>query len=273
MKNKKPKNHWTKENILKSAREFKYNSLWRKECSGAYEAARKLNFLNECREHMEKLRSGYVSGGIIYVFEFDDNSCYIGLTVDIAQRFSRHMMDGPVFNKLSRNISFKFKILEHKTIYPHETQEKERFWAEFYKLNKWSLLNDESNLGALGGSIRKWTESEIRKSSLKFKKQSDWARLEEGAYKASIKMGIFEDVSSHMIKGPQKGALNPLFGKKNSLICGEKHGNSKLTKDDVRVVREKYNLGESQASLAAIYNVNQSTISNIINHKLWRDSN
>ena len=51
---------------------------------------------------------------------------------------------------------------------------------------------------------------------------------------------------------------------------GEKHGMSKLVKDDVREIRRLYSLGVTQTVLAKAWEVDQSTISYIVNGKRWK---
>jgi len=45
---------------------------------------------------------------------------------------------------------------------------------------------------------------------------------------------------------------------------------SKLADDDVRQIRRLLTNGQSQISIAELFNVHQSTISNIYNNKIWR---
>jgi hypothetical protein len=55
---------------------------------------------------------------------------------------------------------------------------------------------------------------------------------------------------------------------------GEDHPNSKLTKEKVRSIREVYSSGSiSQRKLAKAFDVNQSTIRNILKGRIWGWSN
>lgn len=51
---------------------------------------------------------------------------------------------------------------------------------------------------------------------------------------------------------------------------GETHGRAKLTAYDVRKIREKYATGVRQIDLAKEFGINQTKISNVVNHKSWR---
>jgi hypothetical protein len=237
---------WTKEEILADSKRFKYRNLWRVKSKGAYAAAVKFNILEECYSHMAETRNPYKCGGVIYVFEFNDNSCYVGLSSNLKKRFGSHMERGPVYKKISSGAIFKFKILEHKTDYPLETKEKEKFWAAYYELNSWELLNDKKSLGALGGSIVKWSKKRIEESSKRFTSIKDWREGEEGSYRAAIRLGILDRLSIGKVKGKGKGEDNPLFNKPNDLVRGSKHGNSVLCESDVLFIRKRILNGENK---------------------------
>ena len=48
--------------------------------------------------------------------------------------------------------------------------------------------------------------------------------------------------------------------------------NQKLTQEKVNEIRERYTAGESQETLAKEFGVDQSSVSNIINFKIWKDT-
>ena len=45
----------------------------------------------------------------------------------------------------------------------------------------------------------------------------------------------------------------------------------RLTRDQVRAIRERHKIGISQANLRRMYNVSQSTISDVVSGKTWRN--
>ncbi|WP_322884248.1 HNH endonuclease [Sinorhizobium medicae] len=51
---------------------------------------------------------------------------------------------------------------------------------------------------------------------------------------------------------------------------GEDHSNSLLSADSVKQIRERWKQGEPQSSLAAVFGVHQTTISDIVRRKAWR---
>ena len=67
---------------------------------------------------------------------------------------------------------------------------------------------------------------------------------------------------------------NMLHAKENGLLKpakGEKHGNSKITQNDVNKIRELYKTNNySMRKLAVKFNIHNSTVWQIINEKTWR---
>lgn len=58
--------------------------------------------------------------------------------------------------------------------------------------------------------------------------------------------------------------------RKGRSLKGEASGHSKLTEDDVRVIRRRYSLGESQQAIADDYGVNQTLIGFIVRGVAWK---
>ena len=56
---------------------------------------------------------------------------------------------------------------------------------------------------------------------------------------------------------------------RNKYRCGERCGTSKLSNSDVLEIRALSNIGVTQAVIAKSFPVSQSTISDIVNRKLW----
>ena len=82
--------HWTYENCKTKALEYDNIKNFRKENGGAYYAIH-INKWCELTEHMKFLPNFYQR--LIYVYEFSDNNCYVGLTCDIERRKWQHLND------------------------------------------------------------------------------------------------------------------------------------------------------------------------------------
>jgi hypothetical protein len=52
-------------------------------------------------------------------------------------------------------------------------------------------------------------------------------------------------------------------------LRGESHGNRKLTDDNVRDMRVRYERGETQPSIGKMYGVSQATVSKIVLRQSW----
>ena len=59
--------------------------------------------------------------------------------------------------------------------------------------------------------------------------------------------------------------------KNNKPKQGEEHPNSKLTEDEVKLIRTYYRGGFRQKELASIFGVSRSNIDAIVNRRTWRD--
>lgn len=73
----------------------------------------------------------------------------------------------------------------------------------------------------------------------------------------------------HLFLGTNQDNANDKVIKKRS-AHGIKHGNSKLTEEDVRTIRQMYKDGYSQRKIAKMYGVVKSTIRIIIIGKTWK---
>lgn len=66
------------------------------------------------------------------------------------------------------------------------------------------------------------------------------------------------------------GALHGLAKHPARRPRGEAHGNAKLTEYDVRAIRYRAAEGATQAALAAVFRVAQSTVGKIVRRTAWR---
>ncbi len=57
---------------------------------------------------------------------------------------------------------------------------------------------------------------------------------------------------------------------RNNSRKGESHGNSKLTEDDVREIRQLYRNGTKQVEISRRFSISSGHVSSIISNKLWK---
>src|ERR1035437_2382181 len=78
---RKSRNFWNKEECKKVALEYTNRTDFFNNESGAHHYACKNNFIDEICSHMKYV--GNLMIRLVYVYEFSDNSVYVGLTHDI----------------------------------------------------------------------------------------------------------------------------------------------------------------------------------------------
>jgi predicted GIY-YIG superfamily endonuclease len=81
--------YWNYENCRKHALECKTKSDFFKKYNGGYEVIRKNKWF-ELYTHMQI--NGNLKRRLIYVYEFSDNYCYVGLTGNIERRNNQHLI-------------------------------------------------------------------------------------------------------------------------------------------------------------------------------------
>lgn len=83
--------------------------------------------------------------------------------------------------------------------------------------------------------------------------------------------GVSRSVISGVVSGSTYSWATGIHrGEGIRVACGERKPNSRVTRHDVISIRQRYAAGESQPVLAAEFQVNPSTISNIITRKTWK---
>ena len=168
----KPHGYWTKERCQEEALKYTTKKEFGLYSASAYNRAKKLKIIDDICSHM--IISGNIIKRCIYVYEFVDNSAYIGLTYNIDNRHSRHLkqLNSPVYKNVKNNILYKLKQLTNY-INIEEARELENFYVNKYKNENWNVLNLKKT-GGLGGNILKWTYDMCLKES---KKISNYKRF------------------------------------------------------------------------------------------------
>lgn len=151
---------------------LKYDNLtdFQRHSHGAYEFSKKHNFLYDICSHMKSYGNRF--NRCVYVFEFEDNVAYVGLTYNIDIRYAEHKSKGVVYKHIIKNLNYtltqltnyidcnKAKIIEEETI-------------KYYKNNGWKLLNTNIK-SSLGGNIIIWNYDNCKKEAAKYKFRTDF---------------------------------------------------------------------------------------------------
>jgi len=195
---KKPNGYWTFEQCKKEALKHKHKKDFESKAKGGYLAAKRNKWLDDICKHMIKI--GNYKNRCVYVFEFDDNHAYVGLTFNIHDRKYRHTVsdkNSPVFIHIKEsNSKYKLKQLTDY-INVNDTIKKEKEWANYYKNNGWVLLN-RIKTGSIGGNIRIWTKENCHKEALKYNSRKEFMGNNMGAYLASNRNNWMDDITKHM---------------------------------------------------------------------------
>jgi predicted GIY-YIG superfamily endonuclease len=156
--------YWDFDSVIEEAKKYITKKEFQTEARGAYEWALNNNHLDDACAHMEI--KGHKYKRALYVYEFKNNSAYIGLTFDYHKRDLEHRRRGRVFQELKKS-SAKF-IKLNKWMSAKEAQVEERNLIEKYEKEGWYVLNITTG-GSLGGNDLKWDENSLKKEALKYK--------------------------------------------------------------------------------------------------------
>ena len=193
----KHNNYWTFDKCKDEALKYTNKSEFQKKSKGAYAFANRNNILNDICSHMIKV--GNREHRCVYVFEFEDNCAYVGLTYNIIKREIEHNRKGTVYIHIKQTNS-KY-ILKQLTDYikKEDAQREEEYYMIKYKNEGWNLLNI-NKISTLGGSTIFWTYDKCKDEALKYNYKIDFIKNANCAYSSAIKNNWLNDICSHMKK-------------------------------------------------------------------------
>tara|TARA_R110000744_G_scaffold11112_3_gene34037 strand:- start:765 stop:1934 length:1170 start_codon:yes stop_codon:yes gene_type:complete len=184
--------YWDFDSVLDEAKKYKTRTEFHKQNTGAYEWALRADILDSVCNHMEI--KGHKYKRALYVYEFENNSAYIGLTFDYHKRDLEHRRRGRVFQELKKT-SAKF-IKLNKWMSAKDAQVEERNLIEKYEKEGWHILNVATG-GSLGGNDLKWDDASLKKEALKYKTIKEFREKAHGAYSTAISKG-FDKFGAHL---------------------------------------------------------------------------
>jgi hypothetical protein len=196
---KKPNNYWTKERCAIEALKYETKKDFKINAKNIYQAAQKNKWLDDICGHMKVIGSKYKR--CIYVYEFSDNSAYIGLTYNIKIRQidrNNNQNDSVTKHITESELHPEFKQLT-EYIDVEEAIKLEGYYVEKYKSEGWNILN-KAKTGSIGGNIIKWTEEKCQEEALKYNNKSDFYNKNKAAYSAAYKHKWLKEICQHMIQ-------------------------------------------------------------------------
>jgi hypothetical protein len=164
----------------------------------AYSSARRHAWLDDICSHM--LREGNKLFRCVYVYEFSDNSIYVGLTYSLKKRDSGRKLqkkDAVTKHILETNLLPTIKQLSDY-VYVDVAAVLENDCIDYYKLNGYNVLNKAKG-GAIGTSLKKWSKENCHKVALKYNKRSEFYRYSNNIYSAACRNGWLDEICSHMV--------------------------------------------------------------------------
>ena len=167
-------NFWTKEKCLMMALKCETKKEFRSASEVAYRWALKKGIMNEICSHMKPLGNRHKR--CVYVYIFEDNSVYVGLTYNLDSRMKQHMSSNK-FSSVKEYI--KESGLTPKIIQLTDYIEKkqatkmESEFLEKYKNDGFKILN-RAKTGGCGGDILIWTEEKCKIAALECKTHKEF---------------------------------------------------------------------------------------------------
>jgi len=158
------------------------------------------------RKLLDKLtyKIGYLGNRVkrlVYVYEFSDNSVYVGLTYNDRKRELEHTISGKTsVSKHMRKTGLKptKRILSDGYIDSDVAQKMEEDVRLEYQSNGWSILNKVKG-GGLGGTTLKWTEEVIRECVKQCSFIEDIGNKFGGAFITAAKReGIYNEITKEL---------------------------------------------------------------------------
>jgi len=142
---------------------------------------------------------------LIYVYEFDDNSCYVGLTCDVERRHKQHMEDSnSSVNKKIVETGLKPKlVLKSEYIDIKECINLEEAILKEYKNLGFCILN-KNKTGSIGGVNLYWNKERCIEEIKKYKTYSEFRKGSPGAHNSSFKKGWLYELLNIYIPGYKK---------------------------------------------------------------------
>lgn len=199
----KPKGYWTYEKCKMITSNYSDIMIFKKENGGAYYQIFKNNWY-ELFDHMRRLPNFYKR--LIYVYEFSDNSCYIGLTCNIDRRNKQHLneKDSPVYNYINdKKIQPKLVIISDY-INIKDAVKMEKDIVSLYQKNNWNILN-KNKTGSIGMTRLIWTKEKCTEEIKKYKTYAEFRKNSAGAHNSAFIHGWLYELLSKYIDGYIKG--------------------------------------------------------------------
>lgn len=187
--------HRTFEEIKEKAKQYETRMEFKNNDMANYCFAVSHGWLDKVCSHMRIVGDKYKR--CVYVYEFSDGFCYVGLTYDINKRHLQHI-SGKNFSKVyehSKKNNIEIPSPKQLTEYVNKDDAAilEGEYVEKYKNNGWKIIN-VAKTGGLGGKKHKYFKEEItkeycRKIAEKYETPTKFHRANQTLYRIIKKNG------------------------------------------------------------------------------------
>jgi hypothetical protein len=201
---------YTYDEVRDIALKYKTKKDFHDNDSSAYQFASRNNFLDDITKHMKPL--GNIAKRLIYVYEFPDNSIYVGLTFSEDERHTAHITNpkSSVYQYAKKTGYIPtMKIITDELLDAEVASEMEKCKIEEYRLKGWNILNRAKG-GNLGGCYRVWTDDKILQIAHQYKTMNEFKKNSPKAYGAANRYGLLDKIRQNMVKVQQSWDLSSL---------------------------------------------------------------
>ena len=195
---KKPAGYWDYERCKEQSLKYKTRKDFATNSMVAYKTIRKNKWFN-LLEHMpfqDNIKSRY-----IYVFEFENNTAYVGLTWNPEKRKKNHLTNtnSRIYKYLNEHdVKYEFKVISGK-LTESEAQKEESKKITEYRDNGWVILN-RATAGGLGSMRVKWSYKTIKKIIDTCTKISEvYEKIPSQGISIMRKQGFYDEMTKSLI--------------------------------------------------------------------------
>jgi len=190
---------WTDDELQDEAKKYLTRGEFQKNSNIPYQLAKNRGILDDICVHMEKV--GHKYKRMVYVYEFPDNSVYVGLTYNPTQRHNSHMTkdNSAVYLHMKKTGMIPIKKSVTEYLDKNQASEVETKIEEKYRKDGWTILN-RIKTGGLGGYTLLWTPEKIENEASKYDNLTDFYSNSPSAVNAAKRLGkdYYDNVISHM---------------------------------------------------------------------------
>jgi hypothetical protein len=216
----KPRGYWTKERCAEEALKYDDKQIFGEKNSACISIIYRNKWDKELLAHIPNKSNK--SKRVVYVYEFEDNHVYTGLTYNDKKRTYNHFNDerSPIFQHMKKTgLTPIKKYITEEPVDEVTAQVLEEQTVMEYKLNGWVLLNT-AKTGSLGGNKIIWTYEKCKKEALKYSYRSQFKKESPSAHQSAKGMGWLDDLCSHMVyKKKPNGYWTKERCEKSALEC------------------------------------------------------